>query len=239
MSLVAVLSPSSSNMVNAQAVQFASVAASISSQWLYTDVVQLLTATIDHQAGRILCAMFLATPGPVSMLSGLSLLGSAVWSLVSGDGPGWITVEITGSIFAVICSVLSQQQLQSEAQAIVAAMTSASTEATAHDLLGIMCDAVVALDDQLLVAPCPKLDALLLRSASVPAGNEGPFLSLFQVTDRDRVSQFLAGGDGGAQSLHATLRDVHGSRLGVQLFHKRFEDVFGQTPTRDRHRGRT
>ena len=99
-----------------------------------------------------------------------------------------------------------------------------------QDLMGIMCDAVVVLDDDLvMVSPSLKLDALLLRCAPMISGDGGPLPSLFQVADQGRVVQFLTGCDGMAQSLHADLRDVHGSPVRVQLFHKRFVNVLGQT----------
>ena len=122
--------------------------------------------------------------------------------------------------------MLSQKYIHSEAGAIVAAMSSSSSEAAVQDLLGIMCDAVVVLDEHLAMAsPSPKLDARLMLNV-----RDGiSFPSLFRVTDQARVAQFLADGGGAAQSLHANLRDVGGSRLGVQLFHKRFEDAFGRT----------
>ena len=80
-----------------------------------------------------------------------------------------------------------------------------------------------------MAAPSARLGALLLRDAPVKGGDGGFFPSLFHVTDQARVVEFLGGGDGVARSLHAHLQDVRGNCLDVQLFHKRFEDVFGKT----------
>jgi len=168
-------------------------------------------------------AALLGTPLPVFMLSALSVGSTLLRSLDSDEFPG---VRYVGEIFPVICAVFSQKVVQSEARAIVAAMSSASSEAAVKGLSGIMCDAMVVLDEHLMIDfHSPKLDALLLRRAPV---NGGAFPSLFHFTVQDRVVQFLAGCDGVAQSPHAHLRDVRGSRLGVQLFRKRF-DVFGKT----------
>jgi len=60
-------------------------------------------------------------------------------------------------------------------------------------------------------------------------GDGGPFATLFEELDQDRVVQFLSGCDGAAQSLHASLPDVRGTRVRVQLFHKGFENAFGQS----------
>ena len=217
----------SSKAVHVQVVHVVYVVTSTCTEWLHTDVLQYLTARTSDIGGRIVFAGLLGRPLPVLMLNALSLGSTMVRSLDSDEFPDVSVVTLVGAIFPVSCAVLSQQLMQSEARAIVAAKTSASSEAAVQDLLGIMCDAVVVLDEHLVIAcPCPRLDALLLRRVPV---NGGAFPSLFHLTDQDRVVQFLAGCDGVAQSLHAHLRDVGGSRLGVQLFHKRFDDVFGKT----------
>ena len=217
----------SSKAVHVQVVHVVHVVTCICTEWLHTDVLQFLTARTGDIGGRIVFAGLLGRPVPVLVLNALSLGSTMVRSLDSDEFPDVSAGTFISAIFPVFCAVLSQQLMQHEARAIVAAKTSASSEAAVQDLLGIMCDAVVVLDEHLVIAcPCPRLDALLLRRVPV---NGGAFPSLFHLTDQDRVGQFLARCDDVAQSLHAHLRDVHGSRLGVQLFHKRFEDVFGKS----------
>ena len=224
---VAVMCPVLSKAVHAQVVHVAFVVSSICVQWQQTALFQERIADIGNVSGHIFFAAVLGRPLPTLMLSAAMLGSTVVRSLGSDELLGVSDARFLGATFAVLCALLSQKIMQSEARAVVAAMTSASSEAAVTDLLGIMCDAVVVLDERLVIAsPCPRLDALLLRRAPE---NGGAFPSLFHFTDQDRVVQFLAGCDGVAQSLHAHLQDVRGSRLGVQLFHKRFEDVFGKT----------
>ena len=226
---VVVMLPVSSKVVKAQFAQVAFVLTSICMQWLHTDLYQQMTADSGDVAGRIFFAVFLGTPLPVFMLNASMLGSTVIRHLYSDEFPAVSGGPVIGAILAVTGALLSQKILHSEARAIVAKMTSVSSEAAVQDLLGIMCDAVVVLDEDLVVAsPCPKLDALLLLDVPVHVGGSGTFPSLFQETDQDRVRQFLAGCTGEAQSLHANLRDVRGSCLGVQLFHKPFEDVFGK-----------
>ena len=228
LAVVAVMSPISSQVVNAALAHIAFVVSSIGMQWLHTDIFQHIMAVRSDTAGRIVFAAFLGRPGLVFVLNVLFSVCTMIRSLDADAFPG-VYLDTT-TFLAVICAVLSQQWMQSEAGAIVAAMTSTSSEVAVQDLFDIMCDAVVVLDEHLVLAfPSPRLDALLLRCAPLNAGDEGPFTSLFHGTDKDRVAQFLTRSDGAAQCLHANLRDIPGSRLGVRLFHKRFEDVLCQS----------
>lgn len=203
------------------------VVSSVCTQWLHTDLLQHVVAVRSDTAGRILFAAFLGRPGLVFALNVLFWIAT-IRSLDSDGFPG-APLDST-ALLAFLCSLVSQTWMENEARAVVSAMMSASSEAAVQDLLGIVCDAVVVLDEHLVMASSsPKFDALLLRRASQNACDEGPFPSRFQVTDQDRIVQFLSGSGGVAQSLFASLMDASGFCVGVQLFHKRFEDIFGQT----------
>ena len=225
---VAWMSPVSSNTVNAHALYVAFVVGSICDQWLHTGAMHHMATRSSNLSGNILFAAFLGIPGRAFVLNLLVLCSTLLRSFDWDDDPG-VFDPLQGAILSVVCAVVAQRFLQSEARALVAAMSSASTESAVQDLLGMMCDAVVVLDEHLVMAsPCPKLDALLLR-LSKTFGDMEPFPSLFQVADHDRIVHFLSGYDGAAQCLHASLMDVRGTRVRVQLFHKGFDSVFGQS----------
>ena len=221
------VSPISSKTAKVQAAHVAFVLSAMGTEWLYDDVVEHREALAGDIATRLSFALFLGTPASIFTLNAALLGSTVIRSLTSDDFPGALNVSSRGAVIITLLSVFSQKFMQSEARAIVAAMTS---ESAAQDLLGIMCEAVLVLNEHLVMAsPCPNFDALLLRSASPTGGAAGSFPSLFEVVDQKRVGQFLTESDGAAQSLHATLRDVRGSPLRVQLFHKRFENIFGET----------
>ena len=225
-----VLCPTSSSTAKVHAAHMAFVLSSMGAEWLHDDVLLHLEARAGDFTARVVFSLFLGTPAPVFTLNALFFGSTVIRSVTFNDFAGVYGVPLRGAVLAILFSILSQKLMQSEARAIVAASTSASSEAAVQDLLGIMCDAVLVLDEQFVMAsPCPKLDALLLRSASMTAVGAEPFPALFEVTDHDRVGQFLTESNGVAQTLHATLRDVRCSPVRVQLFHKRFENVLGET----------
>ena len=165
---VAWMSPVSSNTVNAQALYVAFVVGSICDQWLQADVLHHMATRSSNLAGNILFAAFLGRPGRNFVLNLLVWCSTLLRSLDWDDDPGVFGGPLQGAILSVVCAVVAQKLLQSEARALVAAMSSASTESAVQDLLGMMCDAMVVLDEHLvMVSPCPKLNALLLRCPSM------------------------------------------------------------------------
>ena len=227
---VVMLCPISSNVVKAQAVHVAFVATSIGLQWLHTDLFQHIAARRSDIAGRILFAALLATPGPVVLLNAAFVASTVVRDLEVDVYFGASEYPQNGAVLAIVCAVLSYRFMQSEARSIVAAMDSSSSEAAVHDLLGILCDAVVTLDERLVLScPSPKLDALLMRLAPTNGSEDELFPSLFREEDQGRVEACLSACDGVAQSVQANMLDVVGTPLRVQLYQKRFEDVFGRT----------
>lgn len=119
--------------------------------------------------------------------------------------------------------------MQFAAEAHVVAASSACGEAAVQNLLGIMCDAVVHLDDTLLVVPpSSELNALVLRAHESAGATAGPhFPSLLSREDEDRFTEFVSRGDSAGKSLHVHMRDHCASIVDAQLFHQRFEDVAG------------
>lgn len=138
-----------------------------------------------------------------------------------------------------LCTWLAAAFTRAQVRAALAAMTSAQAETTAHRLLSAMCDAVVKLGPDLrLLAPSPKLAALLLRPHMRDGFCGGSLLDLVCADDRESVRSHLGGGPAcGAEGLPpqreppevaptfgARFRDANGSQVPVQLYYSRFSD---------------
>ena len=128
----------------------------------------------------------------------------------------------------VSISALFEALLFRQMRATLAASFATDSERTATELLSLVCDAIVTLDDGLLIKkPSVQLAALLFRDTA--QGLRGvDFLELLNDADGDRFQAFMAD-TGRAQCLHVHLRDASGTPVPVQLFHSRFRGVGGQT----------
>jgi len=80
----------------------------------------------------------------------------------------------------------------SEAKATLEAKGVARSEATVHRLLSAMCDAVVRMGPDCIIRhPCPKLEALLLRSRTHSALQGTSFRDLVDSAERNRFDHFM------------------------------------------------
>ena len=141
-----------------------------------------------------------------------------------------VTVRV-GSVVACVCvSLTLEAYTRAQAKAQLTERCSSQSKTTVHDLLNIICDAVVFLDGALNVTtPSPKLDGLLLRRTDPGELCGTPFAKYVNNPDVDRVLKFLQEEHGHGHSLHVDMRDQCSARLPVQLFHLAFEDTFEQT----------
>ena len=130
--------------------------------------------------------------------------------------------------YCVLFSLIAEALTRSQARAQLTAMSSRQSENTVHDLLNLICDAVVFLDARLNIdTPSPKLDGLLLRRTDPGELCGTPFAKYVLESDAQRFLDFVQ--EDTSQSLHLNMRDMGGAHLRVQLFHTAFEDVFQQT----------
>lgn len=144
--------------------------------------------------------------------------------------------HLTGT-FLVQCGVFgvtvaSENWLMAEVGAMVGKMEAGRSEATAHGLLAMMCDAVVPLCHEMkLREPCPRLAAVLVSgNAQNNVGKQ--FQKFLTPGDRPRFDDFMENrlqeGPGAAGSIHVGLVDAMGGTVKVQLFHTSLTGWDGQ-----------
>lgn len=202
---------------------------SVAQLWFFTDLQQYYSMVATSNSLRLVMAAMLGRTRFVAVLSGL------YWGCQFARGkiePIFDDGLHTDAIMFFLCvaaAEFTERSVQSMAEANVAAESSACGEVAVQKLLGIMCDAVVHLDANLVVyPPSLTLDTLLLRvTSSVGKTTRRYFPSLLSHEDEDRFMEFVNGGDGSGQSLLVRMRDDWCSLVNVQLFHQRFEDVAG------------
>ena len=140
-----------------------------------------------------------------------------------------VTFKLSLLFYCVLFSLTVEVFTRSQARAQLTARSSSQSERNVHDLLNIICDAVVFLDAALTVAvPSPKLDGLLLRRTDPRELCGTPFAKYMDDSDVHRFQKLTQVENGGGQSLHVDMRDQGGARLPVQLFHLAFDDLFEQ-----------
>ena len=202
------------------------VAVSSCHMWFQGDCLTILGDVRFANSGRMLAAALMGRPGlvtPLCIVSSGSLFARRSTSEVFPDAS---VFGISLVILEGLIAFASHSVFRSTAKATVAAMSSSSSEGTMKELLNIMCDAVVQLDESLMLAASSlKLDALLLR---LPKADAEPFTSLPDVTYQSHF-EFAARSDHVAQSLHVKFRGYSGPGLRAQLYHKRIKDVAGRT----------
>jgi len=126
----------------------------------------------------------------------------------------------------------------SAARATLEAKMFARSEASVHQVLSAMCDAVVSFGSDCIIRhPCPKLEVLLLRPGTRSALQGTSFTDLLDSCDRDRFDHFLskvtnespghdlAGQEDMACTLHAHMKDVTGTKVPIQIFHGSCPDI--------------
>jgi len=152
-------------------------------------------------------------------------LGMAVGRVAWLGSLNLLLDEIWLSVFSFLVLCLVEKMIQNQARAMATAMSSALSEEIVKGLLGAMCDAVVRLDESLIIAsPAAKLDALLLRKQS-SAGRS--FLSMIDERDRSRFGASLNPTLDRPQVMHLGMRDDCGALVSVQIFHCSFRDLDG------------
>jgi len=161
--------------------------------------------------------------GVLNAVSSVSLFVRVYSACVSLD---IMAFELFLGCSTTLASSVYDSLTRSETRRLLNATVSARSERTAHELLSLVCDAVITIDGSLcLEAPCPALDALLFNTSCRPfvAVN---FTGLICDNDTDRfrgfISDFVR-----PQSMHLHLRDASGGRVASQLFHPRLERLGG------------
>lgn len=129
-------------------------------------------------------------------------------------------------LMEVCAAFMTDWGMRAVAQANVAVMVASSSEGAMKELLNIMCDAVVQVDESLMLTTSSvRLDALLLRTPHVDAES---FTSLLDDTSKGRFVEFANRNERLPQSLHVQFRGERGVFFRAQLFHVRFENVAGR-----------
>lgn len=192
-----------------------------------TDLLNYSRMLLVNNAGRLVMAALFGRVRHVFVLNSLHWGCQISLSVRSDILEHAMESETIVFFLCVIVAVFTEWHMHRDAQATVAAASSACSEAAVKKMLSILCDAVVHLDEHLmLIPPCPKLDALLLRvNETVGAGAHFP--SLLLDVDADRFMECVHAGDGLGQSLYVHLRDSCGALVDAQLFHHCFADVAG------------
>lgn len=96
-------------------------------------------------------------------------------------------------------------------------------------ILGVMCDAVVELDDNLRVCrDAPTLAVMLLHGSSQSLQGKKFAQFLFSDEDRDRFAMHMrkssVGPGSNAEAFHLLMRDSQGNKIPMEMFHICFND---------------
>ena len=139
-----------------------------------------------------------------------------------------LRMEVATGVVTVCISALFESLLFRQMRATLEASLATESERTARELLSLVCDAVVTLDDGLIITkPSAHLAALLFTdTAQGLCGVD--FVELVCDGDGDRFQASMTGG-GQTQCLHLHLRDTNGTSLAVQLFRSCLRGGLGQT----------
>lgn len=118
----------------------------------------------------------------------------------------------------------------SEADAIFRERCASRSEAVVQSLLSGMCDAVLALKEDLTIRDaCPRLASLLLRpDLSRPPGADRFFTRYLAEDDVPRFQAFIEAKEAGAdpaRSIRVHLLDSVNTRVQVEIFHARMKDL--------------
>ena len=199
------------------------------SLFLYRDVLEFKEDLIVMGMLRMVFAVVCGNTALVCILNLMHTIAFILHAaLMNVPGQGEISLVVV-PISCVVVSMIVETSTRSQARAQLTMMSSSQSETTVHDLLNVICDAVVFLDGDLKVtSPSQKLDGLLLRRTDPGELCGTPFTKYVLDSDVIRFQNFIEEETGHGHSLHVDMRDQGGAGLSVQLFHTAFHDLFGQ-----------
>lgn len=200
-------------------------------------------------AQRIFVCLFWQTTYLLVIVSSYSLDGP--WDAACATAAAAIQTEVVAYVFLILILLGIRAAMESKLKQDIQNRITRNELGAASSLLGIMCDAVVHLDQDLrLMDHSPQLAGLLMRST----GNtsiEGVELSRFMATDEDRQRLLLhlrggavtegfgagqgqtAGGISFARgtitsAFHADLKDAFGTTIQAEFFSVLFAGLDGK-----------
>jgi len=156
----------------------------------------------------------------------VAMFARVLTSSLAGDLNDFMVLEVFCVFVTIGSAVLFESMFRNQMRATLEGSLATESQRTVTELLSLVCDAVVTLNDDLRIKePSPALSALLLRNTT--QGLCGVEFQELICDDHDNEFEAYMAQCSQAQCLHARLRDANGTRVQVQLFHRRLRGLGG------------
>lgn len=192
----------------------------------------------DMRSGQMLMLVFslcIVSKRQIFLLNLTSFASQLITALLtpalaaSDNFSTYVLFGVGSPILNCAVSFAIRWSMMSECAALLGERQASRSEEVVRSLLSMMCDAVVALKEDLTLRdPCPRLASLLLRpDIGKEPSPERKFTRYVAEEDALKFETFIeeSVGEESSRCIHIRLVDTLGTRVRVQIFHTRMLDL--------------